>query len=63
MLYYIFIHRCLSDPDKFVNVDFQAEWSSNLPWFLFEIDIPIKILARAIAREPWTEELFKSLKE
>uniref|UniRef100_V5GU19 Uncharacterized protein n=2 Tax=Anoplophora glabripennis TaxID=217634 RepID=V5GU19_ANOGL len=55
--------RRLDAPDKLVNVDFQAEWRSNLPWFLAEVDVPIKILARTIAREPWTEELFQSLKE
>ncbi|KAJ8912967.1 hypothetical protein NQ315_000023 [Exocentrus adspersus] len=55
--------RQLGKPNKLVDVDFEAEWNSNLPWFLFEVEIPLRILARAIARETWTEKFFKSLKE
>lgn len=54
--------RLHENPEKVLDVKIQAKWTSDLPWFMYEVDLPLKMLARSIAREPWTEELFESLK-
>ncbi|XP_019761870.1 uncharacterized protein LOC109538883 isoform X2 [Dendroctonus ponderosae] len=48
---------------KLVQVEMQEKWVSDMPWFLYELELPAKMLARSIAREPWSEQLFETLKE
>jgi hypothetical protein len=54
--------RTQKNPDKLFNVKLDGEWTSDLPYFLFETDMSLKSLSAAIARETWTEELFDALK-
>lgn len=54
--------RSHENPEKLLEVKIQAKWTSDLPWFLYEVDLPAKMLARAIARESWSKEFFDSLK-
>ena len=48
---------------KVVKVIFQGEWESNLPYFDFDTDMALEPMSRALAREDWTKEYFKSLRE
>ncbi|RZC38423.1 uncharacterized protein BDFB_007358, partial [Asbolus verrucosus] len=54
--------RLQKSPDRLLDVKLNGEWTSDLPYFLFETDISLNCLAKAIARETWTNEFFKSLK-
>lgn len=46
------------------DVDFIADWNSNgYPYFLYERDLSIRALARALAREEWSKDLFEQLKK
>ncbi|XP_066250648.1 uncharacterized protein [Euwallacea similis] len=49
--------------DKLVQVEMQATWFSDLPWFFYDVELPAKSLARSFARETWSRELFEKLKE
>ncbi|CAG9770423.1 unnamed protein product [Ceutorhynchus assimilis] len=55
--------RIHGNDDKLVQVDMQAKFVSDLPWFIYETDIPAKMLAHSFAIEPWTNEYFQTLKE
>ncbi|XP_019878954.1 uncharacterized protein LOC109606860 [Aethina tumida] len=55
--------RSFDDPSKIVNVKLDGQWTSDLPWFLFELDLPSKVIAEAIALETWNKELFQALKD
>lgn len=49
--------------ERMVDVHLDGVWTSaDLPYFMFETDMNLKSLAKAIARESWTEEFFKTLK-
>ncbi|XP_060535138.1 uncharacterized protein LOC132707342 [Cylas formicarius] len=55
--------RLQKDPARLVDVDLKATWTSDYPWFLYEVELPLKKIARSIALEPWTEDLFRNLKD
>ncbi|CAH1101956.1 unnamed protein product [Psylliodes chrysocephalus] len=52
-----------NDPKKFIKVKFECDWTSNHDWFFFEVDVPIRTIARAFAREPWSKRFFKNVKD
>ncbi|KAF4529042.1 hypothetical protein B566_EDAN016271 [Ephemera danica] len=52
-----------SDKTKVFDVKFDADWSSEFPHFDYEKDLHPSAIARAISRETWTREYFKSLEE
>ncbi|XP_022920027.1 uncharacterized protein [Onthophagus taurus] len=45
------------------NVELKAEFTSDMPHFVVDSDADKKCLARAIARETWTKEFFKTLEK
>ncbi|KAL1518057.1 hypothetical protein ABEB36_001738 [Hypothenemus hampei] len=49
--------------EELVDIEFDAEWFSEMPWFFYDVDLPAKMLARSVARETWSKELFENLKE
>ncbi|XP_015512951.2 uncharacterized protein LOC107219278 [Neodiprion lecontei] len=51
-----------NEPGKSSNVEIQADWRSDLPFFDFDTDLAIAPTCRAIAREDWSKEYFDSLK-
>ncbi|CAH1170000.1 unnamed protein product [Phaedon cochleariae] len=55
--------RVHNSPNKTVDIELEADWHSDYKWFFFEVDVPSKVLARAIARETWDKEYFQRLKE
>lgn len=55
--------RLHNDPDRLVQVKISAKWTSDLPWISFDLDLPAKMLARSISREPWSREKFEIMKE
>lgn len=50
------------DPLKLVDVKFEAEWSTDLPHFLFDADMDACVLARSFSTEKWSKEFFENLK-
>ncbi|XP_072396417.1 uncharacterized protein [Diabrotica undecimpunctata] len=51
------------NPQKRVHVNFEADWTSDYDWFFLEVDVPISTLARSLATEEWSEQLFQNLKK
>ncbi|XP_050301318.1 uncharacterized protein LOC126739604 [Anthonomus grandis grandis] len=49
--------------EKIVDVVIQAKFLSEMPYFFYDLELPAKMLARAMAREKWSKEFFKNLKE
>jgi hypothetical protein len=45
------------------DVSIDADWSSELPHFYYDTDLFPPTVARAIAREPWTRDYFKTLEQ
>lgn len=54
--------RLQKDPAKLVAVKFVAEFTSSMPYFLFDTDMDAGVMARAFAREQWNREFFENLK-
>lgn len=52
----------LDEKNNKIDVDLNAEWTSNYPHFFFDTGMDKGLIAEAIAREPWSKELFKNLK-
>ncbi|KAJ9582267.1 hypothetical protein L9F63_003396 [Diploptera punctata] len=55
--------RLQSDPTQVFDVNIEADWFSDLPFFNYDTDLHPSTVARAIAKETWTQEYFNSLKE
>ncbi|XP_056639263.1 uncharacterized protein LOC130446813 [Diorhabda sublineata] len=51
------------NPHNRFRVDLDLDWTSDYQWFFFEVDVPISVIARAIAREEWSPKLFQNLKD
>ncbi|GAB6033459.1 hypothetical protein CHUAL_013344 [Chamberlinius hualienensis] len=51
------------DEEKEVHVRMNLEFTSSLPYFDFDTDMPPATMARALAREPWSKQLLERLKE
>jgi hypothetical protein len=45
------------------DVNFEGDWSSDLPFFNYDTDMHPSTAARAISRETWTREYFKALEK
>jgi len=45
------------------DVNFEGDWSTNLPFFNYDTDLNPATVARVIAKEKWTREYFKSLEK
>lgn len=54
--------KALNDSKAVFDVKFNAIWTSDIDWFLFEVDAPVSCIARAIARERWSKKMFDALK-
>jgi len=55
--------RLHSDPTQVFDVNFEGDWSSDLPHFNFDTDMHPLTVARVIAKETWTKEYFKALEK
>ncbi|XP_076271899.1 uncharacterized protein LOC143203575 [Rhynchophorus ferrugineus] len=55
--------RSHESPETVFEVIIQATFTSTLPWVSFDVDLPAKTMARAIAREPWSRKKFELMKE
>ncbi|PSN35517.1 hypothetical protein C0J52_18435 [Blattella germanica] len=53
--------RLETDPSQVFVVNIDAEWTSDLPFFNYDTDLHPSTVARAIGRETWSREYFKSL--
>lgn len=49
------------DGRESVQVQLDAQWSSVLPAFNYDVDISALTIARAVAREPWSRDYFQRL--
>jgi hypothetical protein len=45
------------------DVNFEGDWSTDLPYFNYDTDMNPTTVARAIATETWTKEYFRSLEK
>lgn len=52
-----------ANPKQTHKVQIDLEWTSNLPYFSFDSDIDILLMAKCMALEPWSREYFQMLKE
>jgi len=51
-----------ADLSELVAVDFDIEWTAITAHFDFDVDLDTSVLCDAIAREPWSPELFRTLR-
>jgi hypothetical protein len=55
--------RLQSDSSQVFDVNFEADWSTDLAYFNYDTDMNPTTVARVIAKEKWTREYFKSLEK
>jgi hypothetical protein len=56
-------YRLQSDPSQVFDVNFEGDWSSDLPPFNYDTDMHPSTVAKAIVRETWTRKYFKALEK
>jgi len=55
--------RLQSDSSQVFDVNFEGDWSTDLPFFNYDTDLNPATVARVIAKEKWTRKYFKSLEK
>ncbi|XP_075225831.1 uncharacterized protein LOC142326986 [Lycorma delicatula] len=55
--------KLYNNPEKRFHVKFEADWSSNIKYFNFDIDLDDHLIAEALALQDWSKEYFEILEK